>query len=71
MQLNLICLEEQMAVPPSVLPLGFQIAEEAGGRNTKDFISVHSYSLNYELHNEEYFELGRNFLIFYICKQIF
>lgn len=53
-----------MAVPPSVLPLGFQIAEEAGGRNTKDFISVHSYSLNYELHNQECFVLGRNILNF-------
>lgn len=51
-----------MAVPPSVLPLGFQIPEEAGGRNTKDSISVHSYILNYELHNQEYFVLGRNFL---------
>jgi len=30
-----MCLEEQMAVPPSVLPLGFQIAEEAGEKNTK------------------------------------
>lgn len=57
-------LEEQMAVPPSVLPLGFQIAEEAGGKNTKGFISVHSYSLNYELHNQEHFVLGRNFLKF-------
>lgn len=53
-----------MAVPPSVLPLGFQITEETGGRNTKDFISVHSYSLNYELHNQECFVLGRIFLNF-------
>lgn len=53
-----------MAMPPSVLPLGFQIAEEAGGRNTKDFITVYSYSLNYELQNQECFVLDRNFLNF-------
>lgn len=32
-----MCLEEQMALPPRALPLGFQTAEEAGGRNKKDY----------------------------------
>lgn len=36
-----MCLEEQMALPPSALPLGFQTAEEAGGRDKK----VYQYAL--------------------------
>lgn len=32
-----MCLEEQMALPPSALPLGFQTAEEAVGRNKKHY----------------------------------
>lgn len=67
--LNLTCLEEQMAVPPRVLPLDFQLSKEAGGGNAKGFIWVHSYSLNYKLHNQEYFRLIRNFWISWFCKQ--
>lgn len=69
--LNLTCLEEQMVTPPRVLLLDFQLSKEAGKINAKGFIWVHSYSLNYKLHNQEYFGLSRNFWISWFCKQIF
>lgn len=59
-----MCLEEQTAVPPSALPLGFQTAEEAGGRNKKDY-QYALIQLKSELHNQEYFVLSRNFLSFF------